>query len=42
MHHRAQGKMLTQDQEELLLVGAFGLFWLGALASCISIHHSQP
>ena len=31
MHHRANGQLLTQTQEELALIVAFGLFWLGLL-----------
>ncbi|KAI0307331.1 hypothetical protein B0F90DRAFT_1687444 [Multifurca ochricompacta] len=26
-HHRRNGQVLTQDQEEMVLIGAFGLFW---------------
>jgi hypothetical protein len=28
-HHMREGQMLTQTQEEMLLIGGFGLFWLG-------------
>jgi hypothetical protein len=28
-HHRRNGQVFTQDQEELILIGAFGLFWFG-------------
>ena len=28
-HHRRNGQVLTQDQEEMILIGAFGLFWFG-------------
>ncbi|GJJ07463.1 hypothetical protein Clacol_001665 [Clathrus columnatus] len=27
-HHTRQGQIMTQTQEEMLLIGAFGLFWL--------------
>jgi len=27
-HHRRQGQLLTQTQEEMLLIGGFGLFWM--------------
>jgi len=30
-HHTRQGQVLTQTQEEMLLIGAFGLFWLSFL-----------
>ena len=29
MHHRTEGRLLSQTQEEVVLVIAFGLFWLG-------------
>lgn len=28
-HHMREGQLLTQTQEEMLLIGGFGLFWLG-------------
>ena len=28
-HHRRNGQVLTQDQEEMILIGAVGLFWFG-------------
>ena len=28
-HHMREGHLLTQAQEEMLLIGGFGLFWLG-------------
>jgi hypothetical protein len=28
-HHRRSGQAFTQDQEEMILIGAFGLFWFG-------------
>lgn len=30
-HHHAggEGRMMTRDQEQLILIGAFGAFWLG-------------
>ncbi|TFK55719.1 hypothetical protein OE88DRAFT_653116 [Heliocybe sulcata] len=33
MHHRRSGGLLTHAQEETILIGAFGLFWLGTLHS---------
>jgi len=32
-HHRRNGQVLTQDQEELILIGAFGLFWFAFLVA---------
>lgn len=29
MHHRRNGQFLTQTQEEVILIAAFGFFWLG-------------
>ncbi|KAI0081815.1 hypothetical protein K474DRAFT_1656216 [Panus rudis PR-1116 ss-1] len=31
MHHRSEGRMLTQTQEEMILIGAFGLTWFAIL-----------
>jgi len=31
MHHRREGHLLTQTQEEILLIGGFGLFWMALL-----------
>lgn len=28
-HHRRSGQVFTQDQEEMILIGAFGFFWFG-------------
>jgi hypothetical protein len=28
-HHMREGHLLTQTQEEMILIGGFGLFWLG-------------
>jgi len=30
-HHRREGGLLTQPQEEMILMGAFGLFWIALL-----------
>ncbi|TRM67577.1 hypothetical protein BD626DRAFT_479200 [Schizophyllum amplum] len=30
LHHRQEGHLLTQNQEEMMLIGGFGLFWLAA------------
>ncbi|KAJ7129654.1 hypothetical protein C8R44DRAFT_777334 [Mycena epipterygia] len=31
MHHRREGHLLTQTQEEFLLISCFGLFWMAVL-----------
>ena len=31
-HHLREGHLLTQTQEEMILIGGFGLFWLGTSA----------
>lgn len=31
MHHRQEGRFLSQTQEELILIGAFGLLCLGTI-----------
>ncbi|KAH9006994.1 hypothetical protein EDB86DRAFT_36410 [Lactarius hatsudake] len=33
-HHRRNGQVLTQDQEEMILIVAFGLFWFAFLVAC--------
>jgi len=35
LHHRKEGQVLTESQEEFILIGVFGLFWLGG---CLSLH----
>jgi len=30
-HHRSNGQFLTQTQEEMILIGSFGLFWFAVL-----------
>lgn len=32
-HHVREGHLLTQTQEEMILIGGFGLFWLGTYTS---------
>jgi len=32
-HHHRRGQAMTQTQEEMLLIGAFGLFWLAVLVA---------
>jgi len=29
MHHRMDGQLMTQSQEEMALIGIFALFWMG-------------
>ena len=36
-HHRRSGQVFTQDQEEMILIGAFGLFWFGRSRSPCSL-----
>ncbi|KAJ7368317.1 hypothetical protein DFH08DRAFT_831077 [Mycena albidolilacea] len=31
MHHRREGHLLTQTQEEMVLIFCFGLFWMSVL-----------
>ncbi|KAL4262055.1 hypothetical protein AB1N83_006769 [Pleurotus pulmonarius] len=31
MHHRREGHLLTQSQEEMVLIGGFGLFFMAAM-----------
>jgi len=31
MHHRREGRLLTQTQEEMVLICGFGLFWIAVL-----------
>ncbi|KII95195.1 hypothetical protein PLICRDRAFT_34032 [Plicaturopsis crispa FD-325 SS-3] len=33
VHHNREGQILTQTQEEVVLIGAFGLFWLAFLVA---------
>lgn len=33
MHHAREGQVMTQTQEEMVLIGGFGLFWLGTSRS---------
>ena len=35
-HHMREGQLLTQTQEEMLLIGGFGLFWLGTSGPVLS------
>lgn len=30
LHHRQEGQLLTQDQEEYILIGGLALTWIGA------------
>lgn len=36
-HHRSEGQMLSRNQEELILIAAFGAFWLGMLFFFLNI-----
>ena len=35
MHHRREGQLMTQTQEEMVLICGFGLFWIGE-AECLA------
>lgn len=39
LHHRREGHLLTQGQEEILLIGGFGLFWVAALLAWRAVTH---
>ncbi|KAL0950013.1 hypothetical protein HGRIS_010021 [Hohenbuehelia grisea] len=39
MHHRREGHLLTQTQEELVLIGGFGLFFTAALLAWRALTH---
>lgn len=42
MHHRREGHLLTQQQEEMVLIAGFALFWMGTflvLAQQQEIYH---
>lgn len=36
MHHRREGHLLTQTQEEMVLIFCFGLFWMSAASDILS------
>ena len=33
MHHNREGHLMTQTQEEMVLIGSFALFWMGGCSS---------
>jgi len=39
MHHRQEGRLMTQTQEEMVLICAFGLFWVAALIAWRAFSH---
>ncbi|KAH0587544.1 hypothetical protein J132_08475 [Termitomyces sp. J132] len=39
MHHRRQGELLSQTQEEMVLICGFGLFWIATLLAWRSMTH---
>ncbi|KAH8094789.1 hypothetical protein BXZ70DRAFT_946067 [Cristinia sonorae] len=39
-HHRREGHLLTQTQEEMILIGAFGLFWFAVLVGIRSFRQA--
>ncbi|KAI9512177.1 hypothetical protein F5148DRAFT_1164534 [Russula earlei] len=40
-HHRRSGQVFTQDQEELILIAAFGLFWFAFLVAWRAIRQQR-
>lgn len=38
MHHRREGHLLTQSQEEMVLIGGFGLFFTGEGLERLAFH----
>lgn len=40
MHHRREGQLMTQTQEEMVLICAFGLFWVATLLAWRAYSHS--
>ncbi|KAF4574594.1 hypothetical protein EYR36_005942 [Pleurotus pulmonarius] len=38
MHHRREGHLLTQSQEEMVLIGGFGLFFMGEGLERLAFH----
>ncbi|KAG7096946.1 hypothetical protein E1B28_004344 [Marasmius oreades] len=38
-HHRREGHVLTQTQEEMVLIGGFGLFWLAMILGWRAFSH---
>ena len=36
LHHRQEGQLLTQDQEEYILIGGLALTWIGAYSGDIT------
>ncbi|KAI0045292.1 hypothetical protein FA95DRAFT_1468584, partial [Auriscalpium vulgare] len=41
-HYRRIGPVLTDSQEELILVSAFGLFWLALLVAWRAVRQGSP
>lgn len=39
MHHRREGGLLTQTQEEMVLICGFGLFWIAVLLAWRATSH---
>ncbi|ETW83943.1 hypothetical protein HETIRDRAFT_170409 [Heterobasidion irregulare TC 32-1] len=38
LHHRRSGNVLTESQEEMILIGALGLFWFAVLVAWRAIN----
>jgi len=39
VHHRREGQLMTQTQEEMVLIAAFGLFWVATLLAWRAFTH---
>ncbi|KAJ7507827.1 hypothetical protein B0H11DRAFT_1705179 [Mycena galericulata] len=42
MHHRRDGHLLTQTQEEMVLIFSFGLFWMAVLLGWRALRAEGP
>jgi len=42
MHHRRDGHLLTQTQEEMVLIFSFGLFWMAVLLGWRALRAESP
>lgn len=41
LHHRREGQLLTQTQEEMVLIAGFGLFWVATLLGWRAFTHGS-
>ncbi|KAF9009057.1 hypothetical protein BDQ17DRAFT_97577 [Cyathus striatus] len=40
LHHQREGQLMTQTQEEMLLIGGFALFWIAILVGWRALRQS--